>query len=116
MNTSMTINATCGLVAGFVPPRTPRTGAVPVAALSRTTQNDIDQGVPEPSTFIFPPGPGLRLTVDTIAYPPCATPKWNPINVCSYHLQEAGDAGAGGGLRAGHGDRRPRRRATFGKN
>jgi ethylmalonyl-CoA mutase len=58
--------------------------------LSGTTQNDIVKEYLSRGTYIFPPGPSLRLTVDTIAYTVRQVPKWNPINVCSYHLQEAG--------------------------
>ena len=58
--------------------------------LSGTTQNDIVKEYLSRGTYIFPPGPSLRLTVDTIAYTVRRAPRWNPINVCSYHLQEAG--------------------------
>ena len=58
--------------------------------LAGTTQNDIVKEYLSRGTYIFPPGPSLRLTVDTIAYTVRHAPKWNPINVCSYHLQEAG--------------------------
>ena len=58
--------------------------------MSGTTQNDIVKEYLCRGTYIFPPGPSLRLTVDTIAYTVRHAPKWNPINVCSYHLQEAG--------------------------
>ena len=60
------------------------------ALLAGTTQNDIVKEYLSRGTYIFPPGPSLRLTVDTIAYTVRHAPKWNPINVCSYHLQEAG--------------------------
>ncbi len=60
------------------------------ALLAGTTQNDIVKEYLSRGTYIFPPGPSLRLTVDTIAYTVRHVPKWNPINVCSYHLQEAG--------------------------
>jgi ethylmalonyl-CoA mutase len=60
------------------------------ARLAGTTQNDIVKEYLSRGTYIFPPGPSLRLTVDTIAYTVRHAPKWNPINVCSYHLQEAG--------------------------
>ena len=60
------------------------------AVLSGTTQNDIMKEYLSRGTFIFPPIPSRRLTVDTIAYTVRHVPKWNPINVCSYHLQEAG--------------------------
>jgi len=58
--------------------------------LQGTTQNDIVKEYLSRGTYIFPPGPSLRLTVDTIAYTVRNVPRWNPINVCSYHLQEAG--------------------------
>src|SRR3546814_17760771 len=64
-------------------------GADP-ARLAGTTQNDIVKEYLSRGTYIFPPGPSARLTVDTIAYTVHHVPKWNPINVCSYHLQEAG--------------------------
>ena len=60
------------------------------AVLQGTTQNDIVKEYLSRGTYIFPPGPSLRLTVDTIAYTVRHVPRWNPINVCSYHLQEAG--------------------------
>ncbi|MGH9083221.1 MAG: protein meaA, partial [Acidimicrobiales bacterium] len=60
------------------------------AVLSGTTQNDIVKEYLSRGTFIFPPAPSLRLTVDTIAYTVHRVPRWNPVNVCSYHLQEAG--------------------------
>ena len=68
----------------------PRTTASIRSCLSGTTQNDIIKEYLSRGTFIFPPLPSLRLTVDTIAYTVRHVPKWNPINVCSYHLQEAG--------------------------
>ncbi len=58
--------------------------------LQGTTQNDIVKEYLSRGTYIFPPVPSRRLTVDTIAYTVRNVPKWNPINVCSYHLQEAG--------------------------
>ncbi len=68
----------------------PRTRGVDPRVLSGTTQNDIVKEYLSRGTFIFPPLPSRRLTVDTIAYTVRNVPKWNPINVCSYHLQEAG--------------------------
>jgi (2R)-ethylmalonyl-CoA mutase len=89
MNTSMTINATAAWLLGlYVAHAEDR--SVDVRLLSGTTQNDIVKEYLSRGTFIFPPGPSLRLTVDTIAYTVRHVPKWNPINVCSYHLQEAG--------------------------
>ncbi|MDP9240790.1 MAG: protein meaA, partial [Actinomycetota bacterium] len=61
-----------------------------VAALVGTTQNDIIKEYLSRGTYAFPPGPSLRLTTDTVAYAVTRMPKWNPINICSYHLQEAG--------------------------
>src|SRR5271155_2313625 len=89
MNTSMTINATAAWLLGLYVAHAENTG-VDAALLSGTTQNDIVKEYLSRGTYIFPPGPSLRLTVDTIAYTVRQAPKWNPINVCSYHLQEAG--------------------------
>jgi (2R)-ethylmalonyl-CoA mutase len=58
--------------------------------LSGTTQNDIIKEYLSRGTYVFPPGPSLRLTTDTIAYTVARMPRWNPVNICSYHLQEAG--------------------------
>jgi ethylmalonyl-CoA mutase len=89
MNTSMTINATAAWLLGLYVAHAQDQGIDP-RLLSGTTQNDIVKEYLSRGTFIFPPGPSLRLTVDTIAYTVRHAPKWNPINVCSYHLQEAG--------------------------
>ena len=89
MNTSMTINATAAWLLGLYVAHAADRG-VDARLLSGTTQNDIIKEYLSRGTFIFPPGPSLRLTVDTIAYTVRHVPKWNPINVCSYHLQEAG--------------------------
>ena len=89
MNTSMTINATAAWLLGLYVAHAEDRGVDP-GRLSGTTQNDIIKEYLSRGTFIFPPGPSLRLTVDTIAYTVRQAPKWNPINVCSYHLQEAG--------------------------
>ena len=89
MNTSMTINATAAWLLGLYVAHAEELG-VPASALQGTTQNDIVKEYLSRGTFIFPPGPSLRLTVDTIAYTVRHVPKWNPVNVCSYHLQEAG--------------------------
>jgi ethylmalonyl-CoA mutase len=89
MNTSMTINATAAWLLGLYVAHAEDRG-VDARLLSGTTQNDIIKEYLSRGTFIFPPGPSLRLTVDTIAYTVRHAPKWNPINVCSYHLQEAG--------------------------
>jgi (2R)-ethylmalonyl-CoA mutase len=89
MNTSMTINATAAwLLALYVAVAdeqdTPRT------ALTGTIQNDIIKEYLSRGTYVFPPAPSLRLIKDTILFTCSAMPKWNPTNVCSYHLQEAG--------------------------
>jgi len=89
MNTSMTINATAAWLLGLYVAHAQDTGVDP-ARLAGTTQNDIVKEYLSRGTHIFPPAPSLRLTVDTIAYTVRHAPKWNPINVCSYHLQEAG--------------------------
>ena len=89
MNTSMTINATAAWLLGLYIANAEDRGVDP-AVLSGTTQNDIVKEYLSRGTFIFPPLPSRRLTVDTIAYTVRQVPKWNPINVCSYHLQEAG--------------------------
>src|SRR5271155_1177426 len=89
MNTSMTINATAAWLLALYVAHAQDQGVDP-ALLSGTTQNDIVKEYLSRGTYIFPPGPSLRLTVDTIAYTVRHAPKWNPINVCSYHLQEAG--------------------------
>ncbi|HEY4947287.1 MAG TPA: protein meaA [Acidimicrobiales bacterium] len=89
MNTSMTINATAAWLLGLYIANAQDHGVDP-SVLSGTTQNDIVKEYLSRGTFIFPPIPSRRLTVDTIAYTVRHVPKWNPINVCSYHLQEAG--------------------------
>ena len=97
MNTSMTINATAmwllalyqvaaeeqALAAGEDP-------AEAVRALAGTTQNDIIKEYLSRGTYVFAPGPSLRLITDMVAYTVAEMPRWNPINICSYHLQEAG--------------------------
>ena len=89
MNTSMTINATAAWLLGLYVAHAEDRGVEP-GLLSGTTQNDIVKEYLSRGTYIFPPAPSLRLTIDTIAYTVRHVPKWNPINVCSYHLQEAG--------------------------
>ena len=89
MNTSMTINATAAWLLGLYIANAEDHG-VPLAELAGTTQNDIVKEYLSRGTFIFPPLPSRRLTVDTIAYTVRHMPRWNPVNVCSYHLQEAG--------------------------
>ncbi len=89
MNTSMTINATAPwLLALYVALAGERN--IDPKLLSGTTQNDILKEYLSRGTFIFPPGHSLRLTSDVVAYTVDAIPEWNPINICSYHLQEAG--------------------------
>jgi len=89
MNTSMTINATAAWLLALYVARADDTG-VDRRQLAGTTQNDIVKEYLSRGTYIFPPAPSRRLTVDTIAWTVRHAPKWNPINVCSYHLQEAG--------------------------
>ncbi len=89
MNTSMTINAPAMWLLALYQVVAEEQGAS-VAALTGTTQNDIVKEYLSRGTYVFPPGPSLRLTTDTIAYTVTAMPKWNPTNICSYHLQEAG--------------------------
>jgi (2R)-ethylmalonyl-CoA mutase len=89
MNTSMTINATAMWLLALYIANAEDQGVDP-RVLQGTTQNDIMKEYLSRGTYIFPPGPSRRLTVDMIAYTVRHVPKWNPINVCSYHLQEAG--------------------------
>jgi (2R)-ethylmalonyl-CoA mutase len=89
MNTSMTINATAPWLYALYLALAEERGADP-AKLAGTTQNDVVKEYLSRGTYIFAPGPSKRLTVDLIAYAFAHTPRWNPINVCSYHLQEAG--------------------------
>ncbi len=89
MNTSMTINATAMWLLAMYIAVADETN-VDRAALAGTTQNDIMKEYLSRGTFIFGPAESLRLTVDVITYTVLHVPKWNPINVCSYHLQEAG--------------------------
>ncbi len=89
MNTSMTINATAPWLLGLYVANAEEQGT-DLARLAGTTQNDIVKEYLSRGTYIFPPEASRRLTVDTIAWTLHTTPRWNPINVCSYHLQEAG--------------------------
>ncbi|MFE7313006.1 protein meaA [Streptomyces sp. NPDC057555] len=89
MNTSMTINATAMWLLALYEVVAEEQGA-DVGKLAGTTQNDIVKEYLSRGTHVFPPGPSLRLTTDMIAYTVNNIPKWNPINICSYHLQEAG--------------------------
>jgi (2R)-ethylmalonyl-CoA mutase len=89
MNTSMTINATAAwLLALYM--ATAEENGVDYGALQGTTQNDIIKEFLSRGTYAFPPGPSMRLIADMIAFTVDEVPKWNPINICSYHLQEAG--------------------------
>ena len=89
MNTSMTINATAAWLLALYVAVADEQG-VPRSKLSGTTQNDIIKEYLSRGTYVFPPAQSMRLTTDTIAFSTTEMPKWNPMNVCSYHLQEAG--------------------------
>ena len=89
MNTSMTINATAAWLLALYVANADEQGTAP-AALRGTTQNDIVKEYLSRGTYIFPPEPSKRLIVDMVAWCANHAPKWNPMNVCSYHLQEAG--------------------------
>ena len=89
MNTSMTINATAAWLLALYVAVAEEQGADP-KALQGTTQNDLVKEYLSRGTYIYPPRPSLRLISDMIAWCVDETPKWNPMNVCSYHLQEAG--------------------------
>jgi ethylmalonyl-CoA mutase len=89
MNTSMTINATAAwLMALYIAVADEQRAAR--AALQGTIQNDIIKEYLSRGTYVFPPSPSMRLIKDVILFTTKEIPKWNPINVCSYHLQEAG--------------------------
>ncbi len=89
MNTSMTINAPAAWLLSLYIAAAEAQG-VERAKLQGTTQNDIIKEYLSRGTYIFPPEPSLRLTADTIGFTYREVPRWNPMNVCSYHLQEAG--------------------------
>ncbi len=89
MNTSMTINATAPWLLALYIAVADEQGA-PRAQLQGTTQNDIIKEYLARGSYVFPPDPSLRLTKDMILFCAREAPKWNPMNVCSYHLQEAG--------------------------
>ncbi|HEY1715077.1 MAG TPA: methylmalonyl-CoA mutase family protein, partial [Solirubrobacteraceae bacterium] len=89
MNTSMTINATAAWLLALYIVAAEAQG-VPEQKLQGTTQNDILKEFLARGTYAFPPGPSMRLVADVIAYAVEHVPRWNPINICSYHLQEAG--------------------------
>ena len=89
MNTSMTINATAAwLLALYIV--TAEDNGVARSQLQGTTQNDIIKEYLSRGTYAFPPAPSMRLIADMIAFAVDEVPKWNPTNICSYHLQEAG--------------------------
>ena len=89
MNTSMTINAVAAWMLGLYVAAAEETG-VDRAELQGTTQNDIIKEYLSRGTYAFPPEPSMRLIADMVAFTVNEVPKWNPINICSYHLQEAG--------------------------
>src|SRR3546814_9492781 len=89
MNTSMTINATAAWLLALYIAVADEQGA-PRAKLQGTVQNDIIKEYLSRGTYVFPPAPSMRLITDVVAYTYREIPKWNPTNVCSYHLQEAG--------------------------
>src|SRR5438045_4907775 len=89
MNTSMTINATAAwLLALYM--TVAEENEINFRDLQGTTQNDIIKEFLSRGTYAFPPEPSMRLIADTIAFTVDQVPKWNPVNICSYHLQEAG--------------------------
>ena len=89
MNTSMTINATAAWLLALYVALADEQG-VARKKLTGTTQNDIIKEYLSRGTYVFPPAPSMRLTKDVILFTTKEMPKWNPMNVCSYHLQEAG--------------------------
>ena len=89
MNTSMTINATAMWLLAMYQVAAEEQGVDP-SKLAGTTQNDIIKEYLSRGTYVFPPESSMRLTTDMIAYTVASIPKWNPLNICSYHLQEAG--------------------------
>ncbi len=89
MNTSMTINAPATWLLSLYVATAEKQGTKK-KLLSGTTQNDITKEYLSRGTYIFPPKPSLKLSTDLIEYTTKEIPKWNPINICSYHLQEAG--------------------------
>ena len=89
MNTSMTINATAMWLLALYVVAAEEQG-VDASLLQGTTQNDIIKEYLSRGTYVFPPAPSLRLITDMVAYTVSNIPKWNPTNICSYHLQEAG--------------------------
>lgn len=89
INTSMTINAPAAWVLALYIATAKKQGA-DISGLRGTIQNDILKEYLSRGTYIFPPKPSMRLTADVISYAVNNIPKWNPINICSYHLQESG--------------------------
>jgi len=89
MNTSMTINATAAWLMALYIAVADEQGA-PRASLTGTVQNDIIKEYLSRGTYVFPPAPSMRLIKDVAIFTTSELPKWNPMNVCSYHLQEAG--------------------------
>src|SRR5256885_9233349 len=89
MNTSMTINATAAWLLALYVALADEQGAARTS-LQGTTQNDIIKEYLSRGTYVFPPRPSLKLAGDVIRFSALELPKWNPMNVCSYHLQEAG--------------------------
>src|ERR1039458_6899039 len=89
MNTSMTINATAAWLMALYIAVADETGA-PRAALTGTIQNDIIKEYLSRGTYVFPPAPSMRLIKDVAIFTTSELPQWNPMNICSYHLQEAG--------------------------
>ncbi|MFM9078107.1 MAG: methylmalonyl-CoA mutase family protein, partial [Solirubrobacterales bacterium] len=89
MNTSMTINAVAAWMLGLYVAAAEEAG-VDRAELTGTTQNDIIKEYLSRGTYAFPPEPSMRLIADMVAFSVNEVPAWNPINICSYHLQEAG--------------------------
>jgi (2R)-ethylmalonyl-CoA mutase len=89
MNTSMTINATAAWLMALYIAVADETGA-PRTALTGTIQNDIIKEYLSRGTYVFPPAPSMRLIKDVAIFTTTELPKWNPMNICSYHLQEAG--------------------------
>lgn len=89
MNTSMTINAPAAWLIGLYVAAAQNQGA-DISQLRGTTQNDIVKEYLSRGTYISPPKASILLTSEVIKYTVCNMPKWNPVNICSYHLQEAG--------------------------
>jgi (2R)-ethylmalonyl-CoA mutase len=89
MNSNLTINATAAWLLALYVAAAERQGADP-STLQGTTQNDIVKEYLSRGTYVFPPEASLRLITDMVTYSVDAIPRWNPVNICSYHLQEAG--------------------------